>query len=99
MFHPSRNVACFAAWTQGTGEKVFCFFFSKKKTFFLLTSSKIVFFETNPGGTLGSAPPRLCGPPVQLNRSVITAVVASQAWFRQGRPNPASSDFSSEKWV
>ena len=52
--------------------------------------------ETRAG--TGARPP--CrGAPQGWNRSDITLTSASQAWFRQGSPNAASSDLSSEKCV
>ncbi len=50
------------------------------------------------------APPRTTTLPVQRplfseNRSDITFVLLSQAWFRHGTPKPDSIDFNSEKWV
>jgi hypothetical protein len=47
---------------------------------------------TRPAGRVATA----CQRP---NRSDITATEASQAWFKQGRPNALSIVFSSEKWL
>jgi NAD+ synthase (glutamine-hydrolysing) len=43
--------------------------------------------------------PARASPQWRAKRSPMTATLSSHAWFRHGSPNPASSVFSSEKWL